>query len=177
MGFLYCRSPHWVGDDLSQCIRQKFAPLDTLISRLVLTPGVKSYLQILLPLTIAIISAIILFQKTIRNWIYGGNDGYRLLKDTLVDQLDNDADESEEDDFAEHLSLRHTISHQEFDIRENKPRDEIFRVASEEVMLMALVGIELAFLFTNTGHRDKIVHIAGLSTWVGSCVPNSWLGY
>jgi hypothetical protein len=84
---------------------------------------------------------------------------------------DGDTDEDEDDDeFAEHLSLRHTISRTtEPELKVDKPRGEVVLVICEELAILGLLGISIANIAINvhgTWHHEGLPLIANLITWV-----------
>lgn len=98
----------------------------------------------------------------------------------MLEQYEEAENEVEDEAFAEHLSLRHTISHTDFELEENKPKGEHLTVALEVLAILGLVGINIALLLTGKQHparrMDTWSAVAGLVTWVSSMSAHSSCG-
>ena len=102
------------------------------------------------------------------------SDGYQqLLADGSIPPqpvyIDGDTDE-DEDEFAEHLSLRLTISKPgESELKVDRPKGEVLLVGLEELAILGVVGVYVTELVT--GVYDERKHgeraaWAGLVCWV-----------
>jgi len=91
---------------------------------------------------------------------------------TTNNRNDDDEDTDEDDDeFAEHLSLRHTISRAtEPELKTDRPHGEIALVVCEELAVLGLLGTFIADAAINAeaiGHIEGFPSIANLISWVG----------
>lgn len=83
---------------------------------------------------------------------------------------DEDTDE-DDDEFAEHLSLRHTMSRTTgAELKTDRPHGEIALVVCEELAILGLLGTSIADVAMNAeaiGHIEGFSSIANLISWVG----------
>jgi hypothetical protein len=110
-----------------------------------------SLLQVLLPTIVAGISATVLVCQTVRRVVSSRRErGYQQLPTYTsalgVDTRDVDTDD-DEDEFAEHLSLRHSLSRITFDhshFEMDKPRAGRVAVIVEMLCVMGIIALQVA---------------------------------
>ncbi|KAI5791332.1 P-loop containing nucleoside triphosphate hydrolase protein [Pyronema domesticum] len=145
MGFAQCRPPYWRTDDFTKCVTNDI-------------------LQILSPVIIAGLSATILLSIGVSRAISSRRqDGYEQLPTHATADT---AEDDDSDDFAEHLSLRRTITRDTADmiIKLDKPPAEKFAVIVEILCLLGLIGAYLAeFILSGTTNWLPLVPLA---TWL-----------
>ena len=131
-------------------------------------------LQVLLPVVVAGLSAIALLSRALRRAAKSRQDrGYHQLpthRDTIGVGID-DGDTEDDDEFAEHLSLRHTLSRTTLDhhIELDKPRAERFAVIIEIFCLVGVVATQVAVFTSVPGARDWPT-LVPVATWTYTLV-------
>lgn len=81
--------------------------------------------------------------------------------------MDGEETDADDDEFAEHLSLRHTRSNvEEADIVVDRPRTEVIAVVVEAVSVLAIVGTYIASWFLNENHRFSWPFVIQALPWV-----------
>ncbi|KAF8428575.1 hypothetical protein EV426DRAFT_584868 [Tirmania nivea] len=157
MHFLRCEEPHWRGDDFSRCVR-------------------RDLFEVLLPLSVVGVSILLLVVEGVRRTLSSRkqNGGYQqlLVDDSIPPQpvyIDGDSDE-DEDEFAEHLSLRLTISKTgESEFKVDRPKGEVLLVVLEELAILGMVGANVTELKTgvyNEREHGERAAWGGLACWV-----------
>ncbi|RPB26876.1 hypothetical protein L211DRAFT_804498 [Terfezia boudieri ATCC MYA-4762] len=157
MHFLRCEKPHWRGDDFSQCVR-------------------RDLFEVLLPLSVVGISVLLLVFEGVRRILSTRkqNGGYQqlLVDDSIPPQpvyIDRNTDE-DEDEFAEHLSLRLTVSKsEEFELKVDRPKGEVLLVGLEELAILGMVGVYVTELVPGVNDERKqgeMASWAGLACWI-----------
>ena len=132
--------------------------------------------EVLLPLLVVSCSILLLTAEGLRR-VYSSRKrakGYHQLQahdvarpPTAYNEEDTDEDD---DEFAEHLSLRLTMSKpNDAEIKVDRPRGEYFLVALEQLAIIGMFGIyvvELATgVFSERKHRERAAW-AGFASWV-----------
>lgn len=137
-----------------------------------------SFVQFLLPLILTGISLFWLLSSAAPGKInFWRSEKYRQLPTydnafgVPTNNCDDDEDTDEDDDeFAEHLSLRHTISRATGpELKTDRPHGEIALVVCEELAVLGLLGISIADVAMNAeaiGHVEGFPSIANLISWV-----------
>ena len=144
-----------------------------------------SFVQFLLPLILTGISLFWLLSSAAPEKInFWRSKKYRQLptydnafgvptnnRDDDDDDDDDDEDTDEDDDeFAEHLSLRHTVSRATGpELKTDRPHGEIALVVCEELAVLGLLGISITDVAMNVeaiGHVEGFPSIANLISWV-----------
>lgn len=137
--FLQCERPFWRGDDFTTCIR-------------------RDLIQVLLPSLVVGLSVLWLCISLIHRLASKSRSkGYRKLPThqnafgvAAVD--DGDSTDDDDDEFAEHLSLRHTMSHGTFtEAKVLAPTGEVVLVVCEVLGASAILGIFIAEVFMGNG--------------------------
>ncbi|KAF8468986.1 P-loop containing nucleoside triphosphate hydrolase protein [Kalaharituber pfeilii] len=158
MHFLQCGKPHWRGDDFTPCIR-------------------RDLFEILLPLLAIGCSLLVLAFGGIRQFLSANEKAncYQRLPVTgsaiqaVPHSYDGDDTDDDDDEFAEHLSLRLTMSRTtDTETKIDKPSGEILLVMFEELAVLGLVGLHIAALLTGTYNErehGKRAALAGLISW------------
>ncbi|KAF8533369.1 P-loop containing nucleoside triphosphate hydrolase protein [Trichophaea hybrida] len=119
--------------------------------------GFLSLLQVLLPAVVASLSAIVLLYWALRHTKLSRQERSYQQLPTHYNADDNDeSDDVDDDEFAEHLSLRRTISRTTLDhhVELNKPRAERFAVMVEVFCLVGLIATQLAMFTSLPGAKE-----------------------
>ncbi|KAH0609923.1 uncharacterized protein H6S33_012469 [Morchella sextelata] len=154
--FLQCERPFWRGDDFTTCIR-------------------RDLIQVLLPSLVVGLSMLWLTASLVHRFISGGRSkGYRKLPThqnalgvAAVD--DGDSTDDDDDEFAEHLSLRHTMSHGTFtEAKVLAPTGEVVLAVCEVLGASAILGIFIAEIFKRNGdiwNYAGMPFVSGVVCW------------
>jgi len=133
MGFLQCQRPLWRGDDFTSCVN-------------------RDLLQVLLPMILAGLSAAILSVQAVRQIMLSRRArGYQPLstrQGALGVGIEDEDIDDDDDEFAEHLSLRRSISRTtaDFQLKQDKPRTEQAAVIVELLCIVGIIGVQAAEL-------------------------------
>lgn len=78
----------------------------------------------------------------------------------------------DDDEFAEHLSLRHTISQGTYtEVKVVRPRGEVVLVALEELAILGVLGVYVAEIVMRRGEvwgYSEMPLVSGVVCWVSS---------
>lgn len=126
-----------------------------------------SVFQVLLPLILVAISVVWMLISVSHSLIQKRRSrSYQKLPTTQT-QL-NDGEETDDDDeFAEHLSLRHTRSRlTEPDVIIDRPRTEVLAVVAEALGVMGIIGTFIASAIKEAEHQDNWISAVEAIPWI-----------
>lgn len=91
---------------------------------------------------------------------------YQRLPTTQPESHDGE-DTDDDDEFAEHLSLRHTQSRlAEPDVIVDRPRTEVLAVVAEAIGVMGIIGTFIASVIMEAEHQDNWISVVEAIPWI-----------
>lgn len=164
---------------ISLCVygESKFPQHSTRPMTLVVAKPLSSLIQVLLPSLVVGLSALWLLASFIhRQLAKRRSRKYHPLlthQNTLgetSDDVDDDSTEVDDDEFAEHLSLRHTTSRGTYtETKVLRPRGEVVLVMFEELAILGVFGIFIAGIAIRRGdvwNYAGMPLVSGVVCWV-----------